>query len=170
MCKNKIISEWFELYGDDIYNYVVYRVGSMDVDDIVQEVFMKALQKYETFRKESNPKTWLISIARNKAIDEMRKRGTKWRKNMMPFHQKCEIPDHQTPEKVLQMNEEHRELYQAIQSLKTNYREVILLRGIEGFSIKDTASILGWSESKVRSTYYRACKAIKNQLRGHMDE
>ncbi|MEK3990370.1 sigma factor-like helix-turn-helix DNA-binding protein [Robertmurraya sp. FSL R5-0851] len=62
---------------------------------------------------------------------------------------------------MLQENENNRLLYQAIQSLKANYRDVIILRGIKELSVSETASILHWNENKVRITYHRALKALQ---------
>ncbi|MFC0476288.1 RNA polymerase sigma factor [Robertmurraya beringensis] len=73
MISNKI-SEWFYLYNKDIYYFLVYYIGSSDVEDLVQEVFIRAIKGYDTFQQKSSPKTWLFSIARHVGMDEMRKR------------------------------------------------------------------------------------------------
>ncbi|MGD6774653.1 RNA polymerase sigma factor [Sutcliffiella horikoshii] len=73
--RNEIeITDWFQEYHNDIYNFLIYYTGSMDVEDFVQETFLKAVRNIHKFKGESNPRTWLISIARNVAIDESRKR------------------------------------------------------------------------------------------------
>ncbi|SFA97514.1 MULTISPECIES: RNA polymerase sigma factor [unclassified Bacillus (in: firmicutes)] len=153
------ISEWFYLYNKDIYHYLVYYIGSSDVEDLVQEVFIRAIKGFDTYQKKSSPKTWLFSIARNVGIDEIRKRKRLRMKQMIWFRD--EQTDKETPEKILQLNENNRLLYQAIQSLKANYRDVIILRGIKEFSVSETASILNWNENKVRITYHRALKTLQ---------
>ena len=67
---------------------------------------------------------------------------------------------------ILQINENNRLLYQAIQSLKANYRDVIILRGIKELSVSETASILNWNENKVRTTYHRALKSLQKYIGG----
>lgn len=153
------ISEWFYLYNKDIYHFLVYYMGSSDVEDLVQEVFIRAIKGFEHYRKESSPKTWLFAIARNVGIDEIRKKSRLRMKQKMGFFD--EQSDKETPETILQLNENNRLLYQAIQSLKANYREVMILRGIKEFSVSETASILNWNENKVRITYHRALKTLQ---------
>lgn len=159
LMNNNEISEWFYLYNKDIYHFFVYYTGSSDVEDLVQEVFIRAIKGFDTYQKKSSPKTWLFSIARNVGIDEIRKRKRLRMKQMIWFWD--EQMDKETPEKILQLSENNRLLYQAIQSLKANYRDVIILRGIKEFSVSETASILNWSENKVRITYHRALKTLQ---------
>ncbi|NHM30042.1 RNA polymerase sigma factor [Bacillus sp. C11] len=163
MISNKI-SEWFYLYNKDIYHFLVYYIGSSDVEDLVQEVFIRAIKGFDTFQEKSSPKTWLFSIARNVGIDEIRKSKRLRMKQMIKFWN--EETDKETPEKILQLNENNRLLYDSIQSLKANYRDVVILRGIKELSVSETASILNWNENKVRITYHRALKALQKSIGG----
>ncbi|PUB16677.1 RNA polymerase sigma factor [Paenisporosarcina sp. OV554] len=72
MGKNQQISLWFDLYSDVIYQFFLYRIGSSDVEDLVQVVFIQAIKSYDSFNEAASPKTWLYSIARHLAIDEIR--------------------------------------------------------------------------------------------------
>jgi RNA polymerase sigma-70 factor, ECF subfamily len=163
MITNKI-SEWFYLYNKDIYHFLVYYIGSSDVEDLVQEVFIRAIKGFDTYQKKSSPKTWLFSIARHVGIDEMRKRSRLRKKQMV--WSRDEQTEKETPEDILQLNENNRLLYQSIQSLKVNYRDVIILRGIKEFSVSETAAILNWNENKVRITYHRALKTLQKSIGG----
>lgn len=163
MISNKI-SEWFYLYNKDIYHFLVYYIGSSDVEDLVQEVFIRAIKGFDTYEEKSSPKTWLFSIARHVGIDEIRKRNRFRVKQMIRFWD--DQTDKATPEEILQLNENNRLLYQAVQSLKANYRDVIILRGIKELSVSETASILNWTENKVRITYHRALKILQKSEGG----
>ncbi|MDG5788835.1 RNA polymerase sigma factor [Evansella sp. AB-P1] len=164
MSKQQIISDWFHQYSDDIYHFLIYRMGYVDVEDVVQEVFIRAIKGLDSFQGDSHPKTWLFTIARNTAVDEIRKRSrNKW-KSYLTFDAKQEPIVEETPEKIIESSEENKELYLAIQSLKTNYREVVILRGIKDLSVKETSLILNWSENKVRSTFHRAKKVLQKEL------
>lgn len=158
------ISEWFSLYNKDIYHFLVYYIGSSDVEDLVQEVFIRAIKGFDSYEKRSSPKTWLFAIARHVGIDEMRNRKRLRMKQMIWFWD--EKTDKETPEEILQLNENNRLLYQAIHSLKVNYRDVIILRGIKELSVSETASILNWNENKVRITYHRALKTLQKSIGG----
>jgi RNA polymerase sigma-70 factor, ECF subfamily len=163
MSTGRTISNWFASYSNDVNNFLVYYTGMRDVEDLVQEVFIKAIKGLDRFKGDAEPKTWLFSIARNVAKDEFRKRKAKMSKDTQLVDAIFEINDEDTPESIAQSNEIKKELYKAIQSLKDNYREVLILRGIEQLSIKETAVILNWSEGKVRTTYHRALKVLKSE-------
>lgn len=157
--KKALIEQWFLRYGDEIYKFLVYYTGTADVEDLVQEVFIKALQALDLFEGRAQPKTWLLSIARNTAIDHRRKqRLRKW----LPDSWLQDVRDERkTPEEWLDLHEEQHELYRSLQQLKPAFREVLILRGIKELSARETADILQWSESKVNVTYHRALKAMK---------
>jgi RNA polymerase sigma-70 factor, ECF subfamily len=161
MSKQEKISEWFYQYSDDVFHYLVYRTGKSDVEDMVQEVFVRAIKGVGSFKGDASPKTWLFSIARNLAIDEMK--SNNW-KRMIMFQAFHEPQIHVTPETLYQESEETQTLYNAIQTLKSNYRDVIILRGIKEFTVDETAEVLNWSPGKVRSTYHRAKAALSKQL------
>ncbi|SEQ30498.1 RNA polymerase sigma factor [Piscibacillus halophilus] len=154
----ELITEWFDRYADDIYRFLAYYTSSPDVEDLVQEVFIKAIDRFDSFKGNSSPKTWLFTIARNLAIDEARKRKRQdWRKLINTYQSENE----QSPEELYQLTESKSQLYEAIHKLKPTYRDVIILRGIEELSIAEAADVLKWSENKVRVTFYRALKALK---------
>ncbi len=69
-------SDWVTSYSDILYSYTVVRVGEREVaKDLVQETFLSALERLDTFRGESTEKTWLFSILKNKIIDHYRKKS-----------------------------------------------------------------------------------------------
>jgi RNA polymerase sigma-70 factor, ECF subfamily len=156
------ISEWFYRYNKDIYHFLFYYVGSGDIEDLVQEVFIRAIKGFDTYQSKSSVKTWLLSIARNVGIDEIRKRKRTRLKNIFGFTS-YEPKEEITPEVILSLNENNRNLYRVIQSLKSNYRDVIILRAIKELTVSETAEILNWNENKVRITYHRALKALKDK-------
>ncbi|MBW8352029.1 RNA polymerase sigma factor [Bacillus sp. IITD106] len=164
---SSIISEWFHLYSNDVYNFLVYYTGSTDVEDLVQEVFIKVIKGLKSYKGESSPKTWIFSIARNVAIDDARKRN---KKKKFSFDEQMIMSDGETPEKIFLQNEEKQTLYTAIQKLKSNYREVIILRGIKEMTVSETAEILNWKEEKVRSTYSRALKSLRKLQGGDLND
>lgn len=165
MMADRRISEWFHLYSNDIYQYLIYLLGTGDVEDLVQEVFIRAIKSIDRFNEQSSPKTWLYSIARYAGIDEIRKR--KRRHLLQTILNKGQSAENlNTPENLYFMNEDQKELYSAITSLKQNYRDVIVLRGIKELSVKETAEVLKWSEAKVSLTFHRAILALRKEQGG----
>ncbi|WP_138417525.1 RNA polymerase sigma factor [Aquibacillus sediminis] len=164
------ITDWFYQYNKDIYHFLIYYTASGDVEDLVQEVFIRAITAMDTFKEDSSPKTWLISIARHVAIDANRKKKRTRLKEMLTIDNVSEPKDDTTPEQILQLNEKHKRLYQAIQSLKKNYRDVIILRGVKELTVTETATVLNWNENKVRVTFHRALHALQKEKERFLDE
>jgi len=170
MSRKEIISEWFHQYSHDVYHFLIYYTGKSDVEDLVQETFIKALKGLERFNYNSSPKTWLFTIARNLAIDEARKKKNRIWDKITRFDHTAEGVAAETPETIFEENEQARELLAAIQKLKQNYREVVILRGIKELSVAETAAVLDWTEDMVRTNYHRALKALRNQKGGGLNE
>ncbi|MDM5317235.1 RNA polymerase sigma factor [Fictibacillus sp. b24] len=162
MKNHEMIQKWFNDYHNDIYNFLIYYLGTKDVEDIVQEVFIKGFNHIEQFERRSDPKTWLISIARNIAIDQIRK---KKRQQLLLSHlwslftEKDKLPQ----EWVLE-DERKTELYKAINELKSSYRDIVILRGILEYSPEEASQILQWKTAKVNLTYHRAIQSLKKKL------
>jgi RNA polymerase sigma-70 factor, ECF subfamily len=165
MPSDQTIREWFVNYRQDVFHYLFYKMGSSDVEDLVQEVFIRAIKGFGGFQNQASPKTWLLSIARNLANDEFRKAKWKMWQRSIPFEERHQAVTEHSPEDIIQFSEETRALYEAISRLKPKYRDVIILRGIKDLSVKETSMILSWTENKVGMTYHRARKALENELR-----
>ncbi|MDQ1144092.1 RNA polymerase sigma-70 factor (ECF subfamily) [Bacillus sp. SORGH_AS 510] len=169
-CRDREILKWYEEFNESIFKYILMMIQDyQQAEDLRHEVFLKAYVHYDSFKRQSNPKTWLYSIAHNLTIDFIRKRKPIVLLKEAFLFKKDPEP---LPEDQIQMKESAYELYKALGSIKDSYREVIILRKIKGFSIEETADVLGWSESKVKSTLFRALPALEKQLlkEGHLLE
>ncbi|RPF53277.1 RNA polymerase sigma factor [Aquisalibacillus elongatus] len=155
------VNVWYQTYNQDLYQYIFFLIRDHDqAKDLLQDTFLKAYQKYDTFRQD-NEKGWLFRIARNITIDFVRKKHpVSYLMDTLPSNQH---QDH-SPEKHLELTESEKELYHALGNLKRSYRDVIILRKIKEFSVKEASDILGWKEEKVRVTLTRAIQALKRQL------
>ncbi|MFD1637913.1 RNA polymerase sigma factor [Evansella tamaricis] len=155
------MNDWYHDYSNDIYQYIFFMIRDHDLaKDFMQDTFLKAYNSHHLFQGE-NARGWLFRIARNVTIDYIRrKKPITYFFDMSPYSPLNEA----SAEHSASLNETEKELYDAIGKLKEAYRDVILLRKIEGFSIVETAEILDWKEEKVRVTLSRAMKALKKQL------
>lgn len=71
---NATIKDWVELYSDSLFTWAFHKTSDKETaEDLVQETFLAAVQNYAKFEGKSEPKTWLISILRNKIADHFRK-------------------------------------------------------------------------------------------------
>lgn len=157
-------NELYETYVKDVYRFLLFLTGSREeAEEIAQDVFLRAFQKLPQIENYSNVKSWLFTVAKNLAVDRLRKRKRqKLLQALIKFDSDRLMPE--LPDQHVAMVEDMRELYSAIQFLKPNYRAVVIIRGIEQYSLNEAALILNWSESKVKSTYHRALKTLKQQL------
>lgn len=156
------IRSLYELYSNDIYRYARLTLGdSNDAYDVVQEVFLRAFRSWEGYRETSSPKTWLMSIAKNYMFDVFRKKRTE-RKVVDP----SEIPE----VAITESGGMSLEIESALSRLKDTYRQVVILRHIENYSAQETAQILNWSETKVRTTTHRAIAKLREFLGSNFKE
>lgn len=157
----ELIEEWYRQYGLDVFNYLVYRVGTRDVDDLVQETFIRALYGVHRFKHDSSPKTWLVAIAKNVATDFYRKNRRRRQLSKSAF----DAPLTQEPiDKLIDAIDAKQAINQFLNGLKPAYQDVVIMRGILEMSISETAQTLGWSESKVKVTWHRALKVLREHL------
>lgn len=145
--------EWSKLYDEHVSTVraVLYRMGvANDLDDLVQECFVKAWKGMDKFRGESSVKTWITRIAVNCAYDHFRKKGVNVETE--------EIDE----EKLGAVEPETRDsgaeepLRRALDCLSVPHREVLVLHVIEENSVEETAAILKISAGTVKSRLFHA--------------
>jgi RNA polymerase sigma-70 factor (ECF subfamily) len=159
----QIFHQLYDEYFNDIYSFVAYSVGRrQDAEDLTQEVFVKAYRGLANFRGDSELKTWLFAIARNTI------RNWIVRKKPLPITEDellWQVPQTgDTPESLLEEREAMDKLQYALNQLKDSYKTVIVLRGIQGFSVKEVADIMDCSETKIKVTHFRALRKLRSIL------
>ncbi|WML49987.1 sigma-70 family RNA polymerase sigma factor [Neobacillus sp. PS3-34] len=159
--EDKTLEDLFHEYSSLIYRFILLMVSNREeAEDLTQEVFIRVHKALPQFKGESSYKTWLYTIARNLVYDHCRKKRTI---NLLKELARLERTE-PIPEEILELKEQSQSLYQALLALKLSYREIIILRKIKGYQINETAEILGWTESKVKTTLHRALNALRNEL------
>lgn len=149
---------WFEKYVEFIYKYIFFMVKDHQIaEDLTQETFIKAHIKSHQYKGNSELKTWLYRIAYTTTMNYFRK------KHPIPTLFDSSIHVKSAEESFLEKSD-LEELYQAISKLKLSYKQVILLRKIQQLSVKETASVLRWSESKVKMTTARAIEKLQKMI------
>ncbi|MCT6922676.1 RNA polymerase sigma factor [Metasolibacillus sp.] len=161
--------EYYDAYSKELFQFIYFLVGHKETaEDLTQDTFIKALKNSTTFRGDAQMKTWLVTIARNTVYDYYRrKRLIKF----IPFIARYDgIEETYIPEQWLLKQAADAELYTALGQLKLAYRECIVLRKIEGYSIKETADILNCTEAQVRNHRERGMRALQKLLGGEANE
>jgi RNA polymerase sigma-70 factor, ECF subfamily len=158
------ISEIYHLHYLDVYRFLICFSGNQDeAEDMTQEVFIRVLKNISSFNGSSSLKTWIFSIAKHVAIDHHRRK--RFSSIFKEGFFKHIVSKEKGPTEILERSEMHQLVHEAISKLKPNYKAVVLLRGINEFSIKETAEILHCSESKVKVDYHKALTDLKKKLK-----
>ncbi|TYS00320.1 RNA polymerase sigma factor [Rossellomorea vietnamensis] len=161
--KESNLHELYESCFQDVYHYLLYFTNShSEAEDLTQETFIKAYKNYARFEHRSSINTWILSIARRTAVDHYRKR--KMISLVPELIGKLEKNSRGNPLQELERNDDYHTLQKALSTLKPDYRNVVILRGLKEYSVKETAEILGWKETKVKVNYHRAIKRLKGLL------
>ncbi|SFK38042.1 RNA polymerase sigma-70 factor, ECF subfamily [Halobacillus dabanensis] len=159
------LEQWIHEYGHDLkwlaYSYVKdYAIA----EDITQETFIKAYQKYSTFKNESTVKTWLYKITINACKDHLKSSYMKRviKKGTEIFRS---IPStRETPEELIMQRDEDEALVAHVLKLEHKYREIIILYYFEEFDIKDLANVLIISPNTAKTRLRRARQLLQERL------
>lgn len=147
------------------YNLARWLVrNDQDAEDIIQESFLKAFKAQASFRG-TEARAWVLSIVRNTAMDFRRrdKSGVAVPLRDAGYDPRDGSPD---PERVLLDQARRERVRQAISQLEPEFREVIVLREIEGLPYKEIASVLGIPMGTVMSRLSRARNQLLAELGG----
>lgn len=148
-------------HQDRIYRFLVRMTRSReDARDLTQETFLSAYQALPRWRPDARLSTWLFRIARNLALDQLRRAQrvpSVALDEVLPEH----LPaDHRTPEAALQARQRIAALEGALARLSVEHREIVLLRDIEDMPYEDIAQVLGITLGTVKSRIARARTAL----------
>lgn len=140
---------------------VIKMTGRPDIaDEIAQEAFVRAYTKLHTFRGESRFATWVTRIALRLCHD-LHREENKW--NTVPV-ESVQIDGQIRPDDMLANSERDQAITLAIQKLPQHYREAIVLRYCEGYSLEEVARILGKGLSAVKMTVHRGMEMLRHEL------
>lgn len=157
-----------EKYQDRLYNTMVHVAGSAeDALDVVQDAFVQAFLKLDTFRQSSAFYTWLYRIAFNLAVTHRRRR----KPTLSVEHGRESggqepIDNQPSPEARIEEDERARQVRQAIGSLGEEHRTVLILREIDGCCYETIAEMLDVPIGTVRSRLHRARLQLREELKG----
>ena len=144
-----------------------------DAHDCVQEAFLQAFRRLETFEERSSLGTWLHRIVVNAALMKIRARTRRREEpldDLMPEFdaQGCRLDQNLGPlrsvEEIVATRESQEVVRRAIEKLPEKYRTVLVLRDLEGYNIEETATILEMPGGTVKTRLHRARAALKRLL------
>ena len=138
-------------HRDSVARFLVAAVGAQDADDCLQETLVAALRAYPRLRAGSNVRAWMLTIARNKALDLHRART----RTPVP------VGDAEPPGTSEPADGEDEELWAAVRALPGKQRAAVVLRFVNDLSHREIATVLDCSEAAARRSLHEGL----NQLR-----
>ncbi|MCG8349642.1 MAG: sigma-70 family RNA polymerase sigma factor [Chloroflexales bacterium] len=152
-----------ERYAGAVYNQA-YRMlnNAQDAEDAVQEIFLRAYTRLESFDTSRRFITWLLAIGSNYCIDRLRRRRFAWLTlDDVAFW----LPSSRAGPEGSALEQERRDLVQqALQQLPEHYRMITILRYWYDLSYDEIAETTGLSDSAVKTRLHRARKMLAEAL------
>lgn len=136
--------------------------SNIDVDDILQETFLKAFKKIDQFDGQSSLFTWLYSIARNLVMDEFRRQQRKPHRSQPPADE-FEMAD-DSSNTAESNREEIHELRHAVSDLPDILREIVVMKTLEGLSYDEISQVTGVNIETLKNRMFRAKKQLAESL------
>jgi RNA polymerase sigma-70 factor (ECF subfamily) len=154
----------FDQYHDRLKKFVTITVkNEWAADDIVQEVFVRAHSKINTLKDHDKIGSWLFRIAYRQCIDHFRKESRDTQKEIVDFPG-VKTSDYSRTERKLEQHQMSVCVQNQMLLLPENYRTVIWLFDVLGFTLKEIADILELSVENVKIRLHRARKKFKSIL------
>ena len=133
-----------------------------DAEEAVQEAYLRALRFFQDCRG-GDGRAWLLQIVRNTCYTQLRKKP---RLSDSEFDEEVHAPEccSGTPETIAIRNADSEMVHKAIAELPARYREILILRELEGMSYSEMSTVLDESLGNIRTMLFRARQQLKKRL------
>jgi RNA polymerase sigma-70 factor (ECF subfamily) len=164
----------YDRYGNLAYSTALRVVRDPQIaEDMVQEIFLRLWRKPESYvAQRGRFATWLTSVARNRAVDEVRSRGRRYRhETASPEEQEREVagPERDDPAMTVELSDQRRIIVAALKELPNEQREVIELAYFGGLTQQEISERLdqplGTVKTRIRLGMQKLRVALTPQLR-----
>jgi len=140
----------FERHYSSLWKYILVILKNPDdAKEVINETFFRAFRQIRHFRKEGTLSAWLFRIGRNMSIDYLKKRSSD-----MKFQPCNHVTDNTLRERILE----------ELEYIKTEYRDVIILKDISGYTMQEVSQIMGITVSAAKTLHHRAIKKLRERF------
>ncbi len=154
----------YKLYYKAMYNTAIRIIKDADqAEDIMQEAFLKAFTRMDSFKGEVAFGAWLKRIVINESLDQLKKKGKRNETDLEPVLYKTEDFSAEESGHDYQ-NLQLKKIKEAIAALKENYRTVLTLLFIEGYDQEEIADIMDLNAGNCRTLISRAKDSLRMKL------
>jgi RNA polymerase sigma-70 factor, ECF subfamily len=169
---SELIGGMVSRYHYRLLRYLVYWTSKRELaEDLVQETWLRVLEKAAQYNGRLRFEPWLFSIARNLAIDHLRKQQTATHRICREDEAGVDVPapDFESPFFAAARSEDAKRIAAALGALEPIYREALLLRFQEDLSLAEIAQVAGAPISTVSSRIHRGLSMLQAALGGGAD-
>ncbi len=156
---------------DALYNFALKMTGSSDdADDLVQETYLKAFRFFDKFERGTNCKAWMFRILKNSFINDYRKNTKEPDKvdydDVSNFYENIKSSDIKTDhlQEDVYAKLMDDDIAASLNNLPEDFRTVIILSDVEGFTYEEIADFIDCPIGTVRSRLHRARKMLYTKL------
>jgi RNA polymerase sigma factor (sigma-70 family) len=141
-----------DAHSRDVHRFLVAMVGRVDADDCYQETWLAALRAYTRLRDASNLRSWVLTIAHRKAIDQVRSR------------RRAPVPMDALPERPA-APPDHGDgaVWRAVRELPPKQRTALALRYVADAAYAEISSVMGTSEEAARRNVHEGLKRLRSE-------
>lgn len=151
--------ELYKRYKHPLFRFAVRMLGNREAaEDAVHDTFVRLLVDGQAITEPSALKAWLYRVVRNESLMALR------RKRDCSEEQSDTVWETETPHTAAEHSETKNLVHKALAELRTEYREVLLLREFEGLTYEEIAVVTGDSGSSVKSRLFKARRALAERL------
>jgi len=163
-----VLERLVEQYQYRLVRYLVSLLGRRDgVDDLVQETWLRVLERGESYDGRSRFEPWLFRVARNIALDAMRKQPMfSLDSNEEDVVRSSPASSEPSPYTLAARTQDAERLAHSLQALEPAFREALTLRFQEDLSLQEISAIVGAPVSTVASRIYRGLATLRPQFEG----
>lgn len=157
--------EAYDKYVDDIYRFVFFKISNQEeAEDLTSQVFLKVWNYIQTnsIKDYKTLKAFLYRVARNLVIDHYRKNSGKQELSLSDEETRIDVVDEKEDLTAMaELKDDMEVVRKNLDKLKSEYKEVIVMRFINELEISEIAIVLEKTKGNVRVLIYRALKALR---------